>query len=28
MQQCNKILFLIYMKLKMFWATHSLSSGA
>jgi len=28
MQQCIKILFRIYMKLNMFWATHRPSSGA
>jgi hypothetical protein len=28
MQQCNKILFLIYMELNMFRATHRPSSGA
>ena len=27
MPQCIKILFHIYMKLNMFWATHRLSSG-
>jgi len=28
MPQCNKILFHIYMKLNVFWATHCPSSGA
>jgi len=28
MQQCIKILFRIYMKLNMFWATRRPSSGA
>jgi len=28
MPQCIKILFHIYMKLNMFWATHHPSSGA
>jgi len=28
MQQCIKILFHIYMKLNMFWATHRPLSGA
>jgi len=28
MQQCTKILFHIYMKLNMSWATHRPSSGA
>jgi len=28
MQHCIKILFHIYMKLNMFWATHRPSSGA
>jgi len=27
MQQCIKILFYIYIRLNMFWATHRSSSG-